>query len=385
MKSKNMVLMVVAVGCGLVAAFLTSQLGAKSGGGPEMVDVLVAKKELTVGTILEEKSLGDMVTKAQYPRNNVPPEAITDIEQVKGRRLNRTLRAGNHISPSDVGTAPAVLLPEGTSQYAIKLDAVKAAAGFVQPGSKVDVITTERGGNGKSKASILLRDMLVVAVDIQDRPAENGQVAKATLNSVSLAVTPRQATMLALAETRGELRLLLRDGKSSDTSKVDPLDSLPGDERNPQPEPGKGVPMVKVAVAKADVPASTKITSENVSNLFELRDVPAPGPGKAVHDLSDLKGKYLLRTLDAEQLALLTLLTEEEPKAGTAPEAPRVPIFEQVIQNGSHAHRAVFTPTKEGAFRRLDLPRAGQPSAPTPAPAPKPADPADQNQPAAGE
>ena len=55
MKSKNMTLMVVAIGCGLVAAFLTARLSG--GSSPEKIEVIVAKRELPVGTLLEEKEL----------------------------------------------------------------------------------------------------------------------------------------------------------------------------------------------------------------------------------------------------------------------------------------------------------------------------------------
>ena len=51
-KNKNMILMVVAVGIGLAAAFLTSQIGAKTAAAPETVKLPVAKMELAVGTLL---------------------------------------------------------------------------------------------------------------------------------------------------------------------------------------------------------------------------------------------------------------------------------------------------------------------------------------------
>src|SRR5713226_303666 len=53
--SKTMILMVVAVGCGLVASFLTSRLLAERGNsGPVMVKRLVAKKNLALGTVIKD-------------------------------------------------------------------------------------------------------------------------------------------------------------------------------------------------------------------------------------------------------------------------------------------------------------------------------------------
>ena len=53
MKQKNLILMVVAVGCGLVAAFLTTQINAKP--KVEKVEVLVAAKDLPVGTMFTKE------------------------------------------------------------------------------------------------------------------------------------------------------------------------------------------------------------------------------------------------------------------------------------------------------------------------------------------
>src|SRR5206468_11176458 len=60
MKQKNLILMVVAVGCGLVAAFLTSQMSARSS-AVEQVEVIVAAKDLPVGTMLGKEDRKSVV------------------------------------------------------------------------------------------------------------------------------------------------------------------------------------------------------------------------------------------------------------------------------------------------------------------------------------
>ena len=80
-----------------------------------------------------------------------------------------------------------------------------AAAGFLTPGSKVDVLATFKRNN-KVHAFSLLVNVLVVAVD---SPVVAGKVPEVT---VSLAVVPKEALVLALAKTRGcQLNLLLRN------------------------------------------------------------------------------------------------------------------------------------------------------------------------------
>ena len=77
MKQKNMILMTVAVGCGLVAAFLTSQMSGKSSQS-EQVEVLVAAKDLPVGTQLSRDDLKTSVKKRKMPKDGLPPAFVVD-------------------------------------------------------------------------------------------------------------------------------------------------------------------------------------------------------------------------------------------------------------------------------------------------------------------
>ena len=69
MKQKNLILMVVAVGCGLVAAFLTSQMSGRSA-QVEQVEVIVAAKDLPVGTMLGKDDLKTLVKTKKLPKHN---------------------------------------------------------------------------------------------------------------------------------------------------------------------------------------------------------------------------------------------------------------------------------------------------------------------------
>ena len=64
MKQKNVILMVVAVGCGLVAAFLTSQMSGKT---VDQVEVVVASRDLAVGTTLTAEDLQGAVKVVKRP------------------------------------------------------------------------------------------------------------------------------------------------------------------------------------------------------------------------------------------------------------------------------------------------------------------------------
>ena len=61
MKQKNLAMLGVAVGCGLVAAVAVAKLSAGGPRGPETTKVLVAKKDLPVQTTLDEKEMDNLL------------------------------------------------------------------------------------------------------------------------------------------------------------------------------------------------------------------------------------------------------------------------------------------------------------------------------------
>jgi pilus assembly protein CpaB len=372
MKSKNMVLVAVAGGCGLLAAILTSKLGA-GGNSPDMIDVIVAKKELPIGTKLEEKDFNDILTKAPFARASLPPDVILDPEQLKGKRISRTLRAGNFFSPADVSANAGIPLPAGTFMYAIRMDVVRAAAGFVMPGAHVDILALQRNPQDASKvrSRLILKDMLVVAVDINDRRPEGGGPAIPTINSVSLAVSPSQGKLLHTAEsTGGELRLLLRGEESNKVAtgedKVEDFFEY-GDTNRPQ-QPG--VDLVQIAYVKRDIPRNTKITAENLGEYFEMRPHVAPAPYRGIKDLSDLKGRYVIMDLPQDLPVLTVALGDNEllDPPPTFIERERVVVKEVdkkdprwrehriTIQQGERTDHAIYRGTNENNMKRVDGP-----------------------------
>src|SRR5947209_20621188 len=125
MKSKNMVLLALAVGCGLVAAFLTAKLGA--GNKTEMIPVLVAAKNLDQGAKLDK--IEEQFVRKPFPKESVPPEFIDDPAQLKGKTLQKSLRAGSHCTMADITAKNAIELPvDQKTGVMYKAMALKVAA-----------------------------------------------------------------------------------------------------------------------------------------------------------------------------------------------------------------------------------------------------------------
>lgn len=340
MKQKNIVLMVVAVGCGLVAAFLTSQMSAKP--AVEKVDVIVAAKDLPVGSQLTREDLKTAITRKSISRDSLPSTIIENEEELLEKRLTRTIRKDEMINKGDVAKGGHITMPPGMSMTTLPMNLGAAVAGFVGPGSKVDVLASVRLENNLIALPILV-NMLVLAVDGNVVNAEKGVYP--TLSMVSFAVDRKQALLIKLAQARNcDMSLLLRnpDEKEYQIDKgydIDQVTKLLQDNKNkatianpseeggiarkdsPESEgPMATVPakmeMVKVPAAAEDIPAGTQITNDLIAAKFKLIELPKDLAADAVTDLAALAGnKQVLRHgLGKGQWVTKSLFGSAQPK-----------------------------------------------------------------------
>jgi len=381
MKQKNLAMLGVAVGCGLVAAVAVAKLSAGGSRGPDTAKVLVAKKDLPVQTTLDEKEIDNLLGWADMPKNLVPPDAATDIEQVKNKTLNRTLKQGNPLSVTDLGSAKKLILPDGCKAMSVKATQVDAVAGFVKPGDRVDIMYVERMGTGKTRSAILLRKMLVLAVNMTNQLDEKSGAAIPQVESVSLAVNDKQGNLLALADEKGKVKLLLTSAGAADNT-VDPkegeIEWLDDPfEAKPAPvvtekkaEPVAPPKLDTAVVARKTVPLNTLINSDNVGEYFATVELKT-APEGVVRNPDDLKGRYIVRSVEAGQYLYKSLTgnelvkVEAPPAAGPAapPESvkptpivkrPKLPQFEQVIQEGGTAKRVIWVEVAPSKWKRFD-------------------------------
>lgn len=201
--------------------------------------VWAAARALPRGTVLSDQDARVMVL-AEQPA----ADALTPAVRPHGRIALEDIEAGQILLTKIIGEEPyqaglAALVPEGHRAVAIKVSDEIAVANLVRPGDKVDVQLVLReeqlkgrsgstgGGSGdKSEAHILLQNVVVLAVgDLVQGEAENeGGTAGAAADpapyrTVSLAVTPEQASTLALARNLGIYYLSLRHMDDTEEAK----------------------------------------------------------------------------------------------------------------------------------------------------------------------
>src|SRR4051812_38842414 len=147
MKPKTMILMIVAVGCGLGASIMTSRLLAErrdKDQGEPTVPVVVTKARITGWTELKEPE--KMFEVKEYPVSLAPKNPVGDLEKLKGKKLNKNVIEGYALTEADLldkaqQSVADQLLP-GQRATAIKVDARSLAGGYVFPGSRVDILMT---------------------------------------------------------------------------------------------------------------------------------------------------------------------------------------------------------------------------------------------------
>jgi pilus assembly protein CpaB len=259
--------------------------------------ILVAKKALPVGTIIDAEALGfqawpkELVQNAYYAEGQ--PDA--DISKLIGTVVRNPITAGQPITkgalvgPDDRGFLAAALGP-GMRAVTVAVSNTTGVAGFIFPGDRVDMVLTQDvtgGGDGPplKVSETIIRNLRVLATDQRtDSKNEEGKTVVKTFNTVTVEATPRIAEKIAVAEQVGRLSLALRS-IADNTAELEravaagdvqvPAGTSPADER-------------KMLLAVANRPAdnnTTYVTGGDVSR-FQRSSVPA----RTAPQSSDPKG-----------------------------------------------------------------------------------------------
>ncbi len=159
-------------------------------------------------------------------------------QDVIGRSLLYPLAAGAPILDRDLtipGTGLTTKIPDGMRALALRSDEVVGVAGFLFPGSHVDVLVTYRSATAPEPATAtVLQNAEVLAAGSQVQPNLDGKPV--SVNVVTVLVTPNDAERVVLASTQGTIHFVLRnsgdDGEVEDPP-VGLAELIPGTETVP--------------------------------------------------------------------------------------------------------------------------------------------------------
>ena len=185
----------------------------------ETSPVIVALEDLPAGVAL----LASQVNVVEWPKAYLPSGHFSSPSQIDRRVLKHAISKGDTVVENlllPVGAEAglsSLILPDHRA-ISVKVDPVVAVAGFIKPGSRVDVLATLTGAGAGAFTQVILQDLKVLAINQELEKSESGE-AKPEVTVVTLECDPQQSQKLAYAASEGKLQLALRN--PTDTEVVD--------------------------------------------------------------------------------------------------------------------------------------------------------------------
>ena len=176
----------------------------------ERREYVAAAVPLEAGEVLKAEDLKIVDWPAAIPLAGGFPKSGDLI----GRAVMYPLAANSPILERDLaipGMGLTVKIPDGMRALALRSNEVVGVAGFLFPGSHVDVLVTYRSDKSPEPATAtVLQDAEVLAAGHQAEPDPGGKPAE--VNVVTLLVSPDDAERAVLASTQGSIHFVLRNG-----------------------------------------------------------------------------------------------------------------------------------------------------------------------------
>ena len=265
-----------------------AQAAAATQAVPVGPKVLVARKALPVGTIIDAESLtfqpwpNEMMQSAYYTEGQ--PEA--DMSKLLGTVVRYPITAGQPLTrgalvgPQDRGFLAAALGP-GMRAVTVPVNASSGVAGFVFPGDRVDIVLTQEVGGGEGPplkvSETVVRNVRVLATDQRiDSKGEDGKTEVRTFSNVTLEATPRIAEKIAVAQSVGQLSLSLRS-IADNTAELERAIAS-GEVRVPEGTNPAQERQMLLAVANRPIDTNTTYSTGGDVSRFQRRSVPARAP-----------------------------------------------------------------------------------------------------------
>jgi len=224
--------MLIGLGVALVVALLLSsyvyrefQRVSSVKAAVPMQRIVVAAEPLPLGTMLDSSKLRMISWPAAQPVAGM----CTRIEDCANRALITPVAENEPIlesklAPTGAGAGLAATIPTGMRAMSVAVNDVVGVAGFVTPGTMVDVLVTGAitgQGGGQNITRTILENVRVLAAGQQVQQDRDGKPEKVPV--ITLLVTPEEAGKLAMASTQGKIQLALRNRIDNDAEVPAPV------------------------------------------------------------------------------------------------------------------------------------------------------------------
>jgi len=174
-------------------------------------DILVAASDLQVGTKIEDKD----VRYVHFPSSDLPQGVFHRKDKLLGRGVVLPISKGefiltNKLAGENAGYGMPALIPPGMRAVSVRVNDTSSVAGFVLPGTRVDVLLTGNPeGANQQETTTVLENVAVLATG--QKLERNAAGEPQTTPVITLLVSPDDAQKLTLATNQGKIQLALRN------------------------------------------------------------------------------------------------------------------------------------------------------------------------------
>lgn len=233
---------------GVFTFWLSKKFGrAHAASAPEKQQYVASASDLDAGETLRPAGL----KLVDWPASSPIQGAFLKPEDLNGRVVIYPVGAGEPIQERQLAAPGStagitVKIPEGMRAISLRSDQVVGVAGFLLPGTYVDVLVTYRNpGSPDPITSTVLQDVKILAAGQKTQPDPEGKAT--TVDVLTLLVDPRDAEKAVLASTQGTIHFVLRNGSDRIQTKGQPaqLSQLSGAApvAAPSPFPHRSTPV----------------------------------------------------------------------------------------------------------------------------------------------
>jgi pilus assembly protein CpaB len=181
--------------------------------------VVVANANLSLGRQLKREDLATL----DWPAAAAPEGAFEDPAAIVDRGLIVSVVKNEPILPAklaskEAGAGLPPIIPPGKRALSVRVNEVIGVAGYVLPGTRVDVVATANPSSRSEDITtkVVLQNVEVLAAGTRlEQDTEDGKPMQVTV--VTLLVTPEESERLTLASTEGKIQLALRNPLDTET------------------------------------------------------------------------------------------------------------------------------------------------------------------------
>ena len=249
----------IAFGIAWLSALLLSWYVYKRTTAPQarnLVSVVAAARDLAIGKRIQTEDLRLL----SLDRKDLPRGAFLKTADVIDRAVATPISAGElllsaKLAAKGSGEGLTALIEPGMRAVSVQVNEISGVSGFIQPGTRVDVLFTRIFQNGDAATTTILQNVKVIAYGRQLDPSakiDPRDTARPTV--ATLLVTQQEAQKVVLAEQRGRIQLVLRNGLDDQVDEFsDPVGSRDlGIEEPAKPQPPRPAPAPAPSKPKPD-------------------------------------------------------------------------------------------------------------------------------------